>query len=424
MNIDMNLQNYIDWEVKNVFPIKNKFGYRVILKYIDGSKKIQQKSGFNTEKEANIARDITVGELYSNTYIVYDNISMADFLVYWVEEDIKNRVNSYNTYISYRNVAYNHIIPQIGKKKLYELHRGDIQSMYNKISLISPSMVRLVKTVMNVSMKYAISKKMISINPAEGVPLPKTIKKNKYHVRNINYQKTLNLEQVYTLINASKDTPIYLQVLFSVLMGLRRSEIIGLKYSDIDFIAQTLTIQRQLGRKIENDIYYKPKTLTKQEVKLKTVSSYRTLKIPDYVFEAILNEKEIYEKNKKTRKNTFVDNGYICCSTYGNSRSKGFQYKYFKKILAENDLPNIRWHDLRATYCTILLKNKFNPKVISNLMGHSKEIITVDVYGDNKQIAADTTEEILEFLEEDIFDYNNDVKEPLLDIYIDIKDIN
>ena len=112
----MNLQNYIDWEVKNVFPIKNKFGYRVILKYIDGSKKIQQKSGFNTEKEANIARDITVGELYSNTYIVYANISMADFLVYWVEEDIKNRVNSYNTYISYRNVAYNHIIPQIGKK--------------------------------------------------------------------------------------------------------------------------------------------------------------------------------------------------------------------------------------------------------------------------------------------------------------------
>ena len=87
-------------------------------------------------------------------------------------------------------------------------------------------------------------------------------------------------------------------------------------------------------------------------------------------------------------------------------------------------MPNIRWHDLRATYCTILLKNKFNPKVISNLMGHSKEIITVDVYGDNKQIAADTTEEILEFLEEDIFDYNNDVKEPLLDIYIDIKDIN
>ena len=83
-------------------------------------------------------------------------------------------------------------------------------------------------------------------------------------------------------------------------------------------------------------------------------------------------EGRINDKN-----NPFFDGNYICCSTYGKPRSKDFHWKYFKQLLQENDLPDIRWHDLRATYCTILLKNDFNPKAVSKLMGHAKEIITI-----------------------------------------------
>lgn len=128
-------------------------------------------------------------------------------------------------------------------------------------------------------------------------------------------------------------------------MGLRRSEIIGLKYSDINYIDQTITIKRQLGRKVDmGKDSCKRKTLTKQEIQLKTPSSYRTLKIPEYVFQAILEQRKIYEKNRNRRKREFQDDDFICCSTYGHSRSKDFHYKYFKKILEENNLPNIRWH--------------------------------------------------------------------------------
>ncbi len=69
-------------------------------------------------------------------------------------------------------------------------------------------------------------------------------------------------------------------------------------------------------------------------------------------------------------------------------RSKDFHWKYFKQLLQENGLPDIRWHDLRATYC-YLLKNDFNPKAVSKLMGHAKEIITIDVYGDKQEIIED-----------------------------------
>lgn len=85
--------------------------------------------------------------------------------------------------------------------------------------------------------------------------------------------------------------PIHMQVLFNVLMGLRRSEINAVKYSDVDYVNRTLTVQRQLGQIINTKKEdFAPKTFTKQEIEPKTESSYRVLPIPDYVFEAILQE--------------------------------------------------------------------------------------------------------------------------------------
>ena len=200
-------------------------------------------------------------------------------------------------------------------------------------------------------------------------------------------QKTLTMEQIQTLLEASRDTPIHMQVLLNVLMGLRRGEINGVKFSDVDYINRTLKVQRQLGKKIGSSKEdFAPKTFGKQEVRLKTSSSYREIPIPDYVFEAILEQRKIYEQQKRRRSSTFQDLGYICCSSYGRPRSSSFHWQHYKKLLADNNLPNIRWHDLRSTFCTLLLKNDFNPKAVSKLMGHAKELITMDVYGDNRDI--------------------------------------
>lgn len=119
--------------------------------------------------------------------------------------------------------------------------------------------------------------------------IEKSQQKSDFSLRNIDVQKTRTMEQILVLMEKSKDTPIHMQVLFGVLMGLRRSEINGVKYSDIDYINRTLNVNRQLGRihnaKKED---FAPKTFTKQEVGLKTKFSYREIPIPDYVFEEIL----------------------------------------------------------------------------------------------------------------------------------------
>lgn len=177
------------------------------------------------------------------------------------------------------------------------------------------------------------------------------------------------------LIKKSKDTRIHMQILFAVLMKLRRGEINGLKYSDVDFVNKKLRVERQLGvipnTKPED---FEAKTYTKQEIEVKTNSSERELDIPDYVFEAILEQRKIYEKNRRRRPNSFQDLDYICCSSYGRSRSKCYYWQHYVKLLEECGLPHIKFHDLRGTYTTLLLKNNINEKAVSLTLGHAKEI--------------------------------------------------
>ena len=162
--------------------------------------------------------------------------------------------------------------------------------------------------------------------------MPKSLNIGNYHTRTIESKNTLTLEQVKKLIEGSKGSKIHLMILFNVVMGLRCSEIIGIKYSDIDFVEQKLTVRRQLGRDIKkNDSELDAKTYTKQEIATKTPSSVRTIDIRDIVY--------------------------------------------------------VRWHDLRGTCATILLLNGMSPKAIAENLGHASEIVTIDNYIDKSKLS-------------------------------------
>ena len=225
------------------------------------------------------------------------------------------------------------------------------------------------------------------------------------------------------LLEESKDTPIHMQVLLNVLMGLRRQEINAVKYSDVDYINRTLTVERQLGKELDRTPNSGKEGMTKKELPLKTSSSSRILPIPDYVFEAILEERKKYERYKSRRSTIFHDDGYICCSSYsGKPRSKGFHWRHYKELLKKAGLPDIRWHDLHSAFCTLLLKNDFNPKAVSELMGHAKELITMDVYGDNANIIPEEIPELLSYMEEVMPDKftGDDTESTMQDIMIDV----
>lgn len=164
MKIDLNLQKYVEWKVNGIMQIKDAYGYRVKLMYADGSEFVQQKSGFLTVKEAENSRMETIGQLYSNTYVVYEKISVKDFYEFWLESVMRPQITN-DTYKGYESKIRNHIVPQIGKKKLSTLSRTDVQKLYNKVFKKSKSVARVVKVIVGTSMKYALEKKMISYDP-------------------------------------------------------------------------------------------------------------------------------------------------------------------------------------------------------------------------------------------------------------------
>ena len=211
--LDLSLKNYVDWRVAQVIPVRSGFGYRVFLKYPDGSEKPQQKSGFKTEREANKAREKTIAELYNGTFVVYAKVNVADFMFFWLEEELKKRTDSHETYYNYYGIVKNHIIPILGKKKMMDVTRGDIQKLFNTKTDYSRSVAEQVKTIMNVSFRYAVTIKVIPNSPVDGIGLPKAEKlqqKSGFRTRNIDTQKTLTMEQIQVLLEKSKDTPIHM----------------------------------------------------------------------------------------------------------------------------------------------------------------------------------------------------------------------
>lgn len=308
----LKFKKYVDWKVYSVIKIKEKYGFRICLFLNDGSKIIQQKSGFKTIILAKIERDKIIGELYTGTYVLQNKIKIREFLEEWLEE--KKKYISDNSYVTYKNIINKHINPSMGNVYITNLNDSNIKKVFNGLSDKSVSIIKNVKSILNLSLDYAKENQLIKNNYARRYKLPRKLLL-KIDKTKLNSNQVLDITQMSTLIKASKEGKIYMQILFATLMGLRRGEINGLKYSDVDFVKQKLRVQRQLGIKANSKKEdFDVKTYTKQEIKLKTASSYRELDIPDCVFEAIIEEKIIYDKNRNRRKQNFKDLNYICCS--------------------------------------------------------------------------------------------------------------
>ena len=255
MAVELKPIRYIDYKIYNVTKIKNKYGFRILLALDDNTERTVQHSGFDKKDIAEKERCKVIGKLENKTYVVYTNVTVKTYLEYWYEYDAPKRLNSYGSFLAYRNGIFNHIIPRIGKLKLL-LTPGIIEKLYKDIYEYSPNVCSIVQTIMSTSLQDAEKNKFIPTNVALGVKIPKTDeeiekevtteKADTYHTLVIDERKTFTIEQVVTIIKESKNTPIYLHVLFATLMGLRKSEINGIKYSDIDFVHRKLYLERQL----------------------------------------------------------------------------------------------------------------------------------------------------------------------------------
>ena len=423
-------KQYVDYTVYSVTPIKGGYGFRVKLVFDDESEVIQQKSGYKTKTVGKKERETVVAQLYNRTYIVYPNVKVEDYFIYWLE-DLKKAELKYGSYMAYRNAVYNYIIPNLGGFKMSTLNKGHIQRLYNKVTQQYHSVAKLVKTIMNSSLEYAKDKGVVSVNAALDVNLPKCIKPSEYRTIRIDKSKTLSLNQCIALIRESKTTPIYMQILFAILTGMRTSEVIGIKFADIDYTNRRLFVQRQLGVDPNKPMEETIGRRSTQEIDVKTKSSIREVGITDILFDEILEYRSMYAQNKAKWGDEFNDENFIICSDKGKPRCRTSHNRWWERLKAKLKLPDISFHDLRHTYGTLLLKANFNLKAISELLGHASEIITYNVYIDKDEIIYDCLDVLDEFIDTIIdkeydygyiYDFTNnedDYYNDIVDMFID-----
>lgn len=268
-----------------------------------------------------------------------DDVLFADFMEQWLEI-VKSTV-SIPTYSSYVNAVKSIIAPYFRKKKilLRDLQAHDIQMFYQEqLQRVKASSVIHYHANIHKALKYAVKNDMIPSNPADKVERPK---QDKF------YGNFYDRDELNKLFEAVAGTKLELPVLLGAFYGLRRSEIVGLKWSAIDFEQNTITISHTVTScNLDGKCVIVAKDTTK------TKSSRRTLPLVPYFHEKLLAVKAQQGRNQKlcgrSYNREFLE--YICVDDIGDRFKPNYITSQFPRLLERNGFRKIRFHDLRHPY--------------------------------------------------------------------------
>ena len=291
-------------------------------------------------------------------------MTLSEWLDRWLEQMVA--ILRPSTLEHYRSDMEHHVKPYLGQKKLTQITASDLRKLYDDLKKqgrvhprpgqsrgLSTTTVHGIHTTLHHALKSAVDQRLLPHNPADHVEPPKVAHKS---------MTILNEEQMDTFLAAVEQDSIWKDFFYAELTtGLRLGEICGLMWSDFDARKGTLNINRTLqkeqgGRLVTGDT--------------KTYAGTRKIVLPDSTAERLRNRKK-YSYSVWIFPNPLRPEAPMNPTT---------AYHQLKKILAENDLPGLRFHDLRHTFATHALANGVDAKTLSGILGHTKASFTVDTY--------------------------------------------
>lgn len=338
--------------------------YQLVLeKGIDARGKRQREYfTYPTKKEAEKAKSEKLDQLNKGTYIQPTKITIKNLLDEWVEVYVKPQLAP-STLRGYLVNINNHIIPYIGNILLQQLTPINVQEMYTKLEKkkLSPRSIKYVHTTLREALQYAFKMQMIPRNVCDFVSTPKQIKYK---------AQVYDQEEVKQLLTLCQNTNMEVPITLAVGIGLRRGEVLGLKWSDVDFKNGYLTVQTNLVSIKGKLIFSTPKTS----------AGNRTIAIPEYIIILLKKHKLEQSKNRFALGNSYNNHDLVCCKEDGNPINPSNFSQKFNRFLSKTNLKHIRFHDLRHTCATLMLTYGIPAKVASQRLGHSNISITLDTY--------------------------------------------
>jgi integrase len=288
--------------------------------------------------------------------------TVDSFLSYWLDTH-SARVRSRTIY-GYRNILARYVSAELGNTRLAKLQSQQLQNLFDKQinKGLSPTTVSQTYRVLNQAIKDAVRWHYITRNPLENIRPPKPRRTE---------MVALTADQLTTLLEATKDTEFGMVIFLAAYTGMRRSELVGLRWNDIDFDNNVISIQRVIirvsgeGYKIEQP---------------KSDKSRRRIEISENVV-ITLRQHHVTQLERRMRLGSiWQDGGWVFAQEDGRHLNPDDISRTFKKLRSDLGLPTARFHDLRHTHASLMLAAGEHLKVVQERLGHSTISITADIY--------------------------------------------
>jgi integrase len=355
--------------------IKNDKFYIVINQQENGKRKQKWIStGLdvkgNKRKAEQLLRD-TLLECEDAIKKPIHSILFADYIRAWLKV-AERRVDSV-TFQGYALMAYAQVIPYFEQRKimLSDVTREVLQEFFDEKAKhgrkdgkggLSPSTLRQYKNIIMQTLNEAVKNNLIQTNPCQYVELPK-----KVHYESSYY----SADQLKLLFDLIKDDPIYPLVKITALYGLRRSEVLGLKWDSIDLSTDRITIKHTVSKV----------TTTVCKDKTKNSSSHRSFPLSEEAKEIFLHAKLEENQNRQLCGSAYQQNDFVFKWPDGRPFSPDYVSSHFAILLKKYNLPHIRFHELRHSCASLLLNSGFTLKDVQEYMGHADIQMTANIYG-------------------------------------------
>ncbi|MGB3926504.1 MAG: site-specific integrase [Caldicoprobacterales bacterium] len=314
----------------------------------------------DTKKECEVLVAELIYKLESGTYFEPTKMSVAEYLRHWIKVHSPNLAKS--TVDDYTGVIENHLIPELGNLPLAKLSPLHLQDLYKrKQEEYSGRTVQKIHRILRKALDVAVKTQLIKQNPADLVDTPKA----KKYKPNIYDEK-----EFLTLLKTAEGTEHHIPILLAGGLGMRRGEIFGLKWRNVDFKNCKISVTQQLIPTSKGLVYDNPKTY----------SGTRIIEVPKYIIDLLKKQKKRQKEYKIFYGPEYVENDLVCCKPNGEPVNPSTYSHRFANFLKENGLKHIRFHDLRHFNGTIMLKYNIPVKVASQRLGHSTTAITQDIY--------------------------------------------
>lgn len=333
-------------------------GFDVTGKRLDYTRTVR-----GTRKDAESALNDAVREHGRGMLVDNPSMTLNEFFKKWLTTSSQLK-NSPRTSDGHESIYNRYFKDTIGMRKLEKLKPEDIQLVYRALHQrgLAAQTIKHAHAVLRCSLNQAVRWQDLARNPALFVETPKVYRKER---------RVLTAEESRRFIAECRLLQIGLVFEFAILTGMRPEEYLAIKWSDIDFARKSAQVNRALVRHKGGWTFREPKTHR----------SRRTIMLPPSLMHQLTLYKQTQTFQILKAANLWERNELVFCGEFGTPLSiPNLTYRHFRKILERAGLPQIRLYDLRHTHATLLLSANENPKVVSERLGHSTIVLTMDTY--------------------------------------------